>query len=113
MTTTTTIGFSLSHELFAHVVDCAGYGCKYWAYQGRVSDESYSIWPDDEKQPITISKDQMEAVLLKMATGKIDCGSLSREAASRAVFFHDGADIDATVADVIIQLCCFSEVVYG
>lgn len=122
---------SVSDESLDCILEMAGYGMAYWAVSATVDREArtYTVIPeehptDEEQTPIVIPFDKIIGAFWVIASPHIEVKFLSGAArgyALRAVAdgMEDGngdidaGHVDALLADEIIQVAAFGEVVYG
>lgn len=101
---------TLDEDDFLDLVDTAGYGIGYWAFSGAVDSKwnTYTVkyFDDGERKEVVISIWMIESAIEKILNGEVQCGYDIRK-------YIREDDIDAEVADVIIQVAAFGEVVYG
>ncbi len=98
---------------FEDIYDIACYGgIAYWCLAADINEDGdvahFTDMEDDNKE-YTVTKDKMEEVYGKILDGEYRMADYIRE------YFRSGdlGDIDSTAADVIVQICCFGEIVYG
>lgn len=122
---------TISKDSLDCILEMAGYGIGYWALRATVDQEArtYTIIPDEhptdeERTPIVVPFDKIIGAFWVIADLNTEVKYLPgyvRGYALKAVAdgFEDGqGDIDAghvdsDLADAIIQVAAFGEVVYG
>jgi hypothetical protein len=116
-----TWALTVRHELDVEWMEClvemAGYGIGYWATkaeQGAADEHTYTVWWDDSG---THRKCLSYGALARAVQRILDpedgagLGSNARAAVAAAVL--DPGDIDADVADVVVQVAALGKIVYG
>lgn len=114
------LDFTLDAELFEDILDAAGYGIGYWAESGSielVSDDSeeliYRIKQQDGRE-FVITRDDMQATICKIVSdNELEVNRVLKNDLTLLCLGDEDPDIDAIAADVLIQLTCFGELVYG
>jgi hypothetical protein len=122
MTYTITTTATLDLEFFADVIDTAGDSIGYWASE-LMKDEttkSFLIKFDgsdfDDDSPLATGQflgtyQQITDAIQSIISGNSGCGNWIVEQARDAL--NGEPTMDADLADVIIQLAVFGEIVYG
>lgn len=119
------VRYVLDSEWMETLCEMAGYGIKYWAdrcYLTPIADKpgNHSVftveWRDVDTGPRRtrqLSYGLLARSVQRILTdpGAVQVGEHMLEAVQRAVF--DAGDIDADVADVVIQVAVFTKVIYG
>lgn len=112
MTQTVTLEFNLAQDDFEDIVDTAGYMIGYWANEGFLTGETYTLI-DGEFSTFEITKDQLELAMVNIVNGECDVSKSIQESVKNAITQNEFGEIDGECADVLIQLCCFDEIVYS
>ena len=99
----------LTREGFEELCELAGYGIGYWADNAQVEPDCYTVVEQEDGERFEIPRVRVEQVLSQLAAGQHDVRADIRAAAVSG----DLAEWDVEVADVLIQLAAFGEVVYG
>ncbi len=98
---------------FEDIVDAAGYGIHYWCDRAIVGEDYYKVH-DAEEDDINCANYTVTPRMIEETWGKILDGEYNMAPYIRDYFRSgDVGDIDATAGDVLIQICCFGEIVYG
>lgn len=111
------------------IIDAAGYGINYWCVRGHIDSEArtYTITVDPDlaehgQEPIVLEFDQIVQVGIQIADGYYQMSESIRDYFGEwhnALLADDeesqwaGGYIDSDAGDVLIQIACFGEVVYG
>ena len=121
MTYTITTTATLDLEFFADVIETAGDSIGYWAHKGNhdTKHENYTVNFDgsdfdDERLALgvkTISYQDITDAIQSIISGNAGCGNWIIEQARDAL--NGEPTLDGDLADVIIQLAVFGEIVYG
>ena len=112
MTQTVTLKFNLTQEDFEDIINAAGYSIGYWATEGFITGETYNLI-DAEFETFEITKDQVELAMANVVNGEYDVSKTIQESVTNAITQNEFGEIDGDCADVLIQLCCFDEIVYA
>jgi hypothetical protein len=103
----------LNQEDWECVIDMAGYGVGYWAHKcvPHDGDLSYRVewYEGNQLNSQIISLFALQKAWGKIIAGKIEVNSDIRNDLSSG----DVGDVDATAADVLIQVALFGEIIYG
>jgi hypothetical protein len=98
----------MTREDFECLCELAGYGIGYWADAAHLEPDCYTVMETEEGR-IDIPRVRVEQVLTELELGQYDVRSDLRKAAISG----DAGEWDSEVADVLIQLAAFGEVVYS
>ncbi len=105
--------FTLSQPDFDSIVDTAGYAIGYWASSAVVDDTgSYSVTDSDDRKTYVVTRATVEQAALDLHL-KSPLNKYLQRAIELLVVEGDASDVDADVADVLIQQACFGQVIYG
>jgi len=109
---------AIDHDMVEQVVDTAGYSIGYWAHTAFVDSdaETYRITWDGDETPRGEGDYTLTYREIAVAIGKI-----ATMEAQVARFIYDGLhqwlngndSMDGDLADVIIQIALFDEIIYG
>jgi hypothetical protein len=110
----------LQAELLSDLIDAAGYGIGYWAVEAHQDDQAqtYTITLDEDaaeeagKPQVVLTYAQLRTAIRKVAQGSLVAPSLTR-AANDFIFRPGQAEPDSDLADVVVQVAVFGEVVFG
>lgn len=104
-------------ERIENLIEMAGFGIGYWATDAEWDSDAqtYTIFEDDEdNNPIrhVLSYKNIEEAAEKIINGfsNLPNGGWAANAVYSA---WSADDVDAEAADIIIQVACFGEVIYG
>lgn len=108
---TLTIETSLSARDFEFLTEQAGFGIGYWASSAVEEPNKYTV--TSEEGEFVITPDKIREILEGILQGKY--GRTCQALWEVALDTLQGrfADPDPADADLIIQLACFGEIVYG
>jgi hypothetical protein len=111
------------------IIDTAGYGINYWCVRAVVDSDArtYTVTQDPElaepgDEPIVLEYDSIVKVAEHIANGHFEVGQHIRDYFVEwldALKADDedsqwaGGFIDSDAGDVLIQVACFAEIVYG
>jgi hypothetical protein len=98
----------ITREDFECLCEQAGYGIGYWADSATFSPDCYTVMETGEGR-IEIPRIRVEEVLTELEAGQYDV----RDDLRAAAISGDAGEWDSEVADVLIQLAAFGEVVYS
>jgi len=110
--TTSALAFRVEHDDFEDICDTAGYSIGYWAQQAQLRLSSYVVIDEDGGQH-KITPELLGRVMVEVAAGRYDLRDDIVKSAKGAVEDQEYGEIDTEVADVLIQIACFGEVVYA
>lgn len=112
-----TYALNVRHELDDEWMDCliemAGYGMGYWAHRAEESDpDRYTVWwlDDDTEKRKTVRRGALARAVQKILTQPMVNEHYHRQM-NAAVY--DAGEIDSDLADIVVQVALFGEVVYG
>jgi len=107
------LDYKISWDDFEGICDTAGYSIGYWAKSGHVNreDRVYMIIDEESVQHV-ITQQAAEEAVASIFARRVDCRRDIRRSIE-SVVFGDYSDIDADAADVICQIACFGEIIYG
>lgn len=111
-----TLNYSIPAQDIETLVEMAGYGIKYWAVDAEDTGTSFIVWYEDvEGDPSTIQKRTAtyEELAHKLADFAANGHGYVSEYARAYFRDMDAGEIDGELADVIVQLAIFGEVIYG
>lgn len=101
-----------AEELVINIIESGGYGIGYWARSAIIDDEAktYTVTEHEayatvDAQPFVLTHDMLLDALVKRAY--VDSYAFN------ALSEKDGGHIDSRVADEVIQMAAFGEVIYG
>lgn len=97
---------TITDEDIGDIIDTAGYGIGYWTRKAEIGDETYTITDDEGTIHELRNDDIVRGVKMYIENGNKPYN----------IIYENGIDtcnIDSVVADIIIQYCCFGEIVYG
>lgn len=114
-----TVKYEIPDEVIDVIIDMAGYGIAYWATSAARFPEArkYKVYVAEDDETFTVSYNELAEALVQVATR--DSGSYVDSYARQTLMeIQDGeefpgGDIDADLADVIVQLAIYGEVIYG
>lgn len=101
------------------LMDTAGYGIAYWATRAVVADDSYTVTDGEDGGTHVVTPLSALDALLAIAYGDpAPTGDYLRRMAVAAIEAEPGAsvdlgEVDADLADCIVQVAIFGELVYG
>ena len=112
--------YTMPIEAIENIIADAGMMIGYWATSAVVDSDkqTYTITEeeahDDEgARDFIITYTDIVEAMMKLASGEVAIRSDIREAIGEAFINYDESDLDGEVADVIIQVACFGDVIYG
>ena len=101
------------------IVTAAEVGCYYWALvkhynNTNLADVSFKVRDmGDPAEPwTTINNNAIASALCKLKEGKVKTGR-GQKFWAEAYRVMDAGNIDASDADVIVQVACYGEIVFG
>ena len=108
-----TLNYDIPQEDIDTLIDMAGYGINYWARTAEVDEHTYTVqWDDDLEQPrkAVVSHQSLADALVWVATNHFGyVGDYARDYFKE----EDAGNIDGDLADVVVQIAIFGEVIYG
>lgn len=118
----------LTDQNITDCMDAAGYGIGYWARRATLDAEAktYTVWPIEDPfderndgQPYVATYKQLSDAYYKLLSVEQEFvnreihGYFLHSYADRDVDGIEGGHIDATAADVWVQVALFGEVIFG
>ena len=97
---------NVTEEVIETVIELADYGISYWAYKAVAKDKTYTVFEEEGDKHVLTHEDIMQGVKMYIENGNKPYNILDGNEI-------DECQIDAEVADMIIQYACFGEIVYG
>lgn len=98
---------NVTEEDIENIIDMAGYGISYWCDKAVIKEDSYKVHDDEEDKWYTLSyEDILKGVGKYIENGNKPYDILDGNGGI------DAGMIDAEVADMIIQYCCFGQIIY-
>jgi hypothetical protein len=120
ITIKTLTDYTMPVEGIENIICDAGEFIGYWASEGRVDSalQTYTVTESDAhdsegSRDFTLTYTDIVRAMVKLATGVVKVRPDIREAIGEAFVNYDESDMDAEVADCIIQVACFGDVIYG
>ena len=113
---TINISYQMSDETFLNTIDAAGCGIAYWADRAMVRHGAYVITANDgegdlRKEYTLMPEDYSRAVCLVLSSDNFP--RYLKKVCMELVIDEGNADIDSSIADVLTQIACFGEIIYG
>jgi hypothetical protein len=111
------VRYALDDEWMDCLIEMAGYGMTYWAHEAWEDEDGASytvVWYDEGttvKNTKTVSRGALARAVQKILSRQTNLGSHACDAVMNAVL--DAGDIDADVADSVVQVALFGTAVYG
>ena len=111
---------TLDNEMFEDVIDCAGYGIGYWAHTATIDGVLYKITWDGEdfedSSPYATGKKTLTYSMIGEAIEKLHTHSIEIRGDLHTQlneWLMGEESMDSDLADVIIQIALFDDVIYG
>lgn len=111
---------TLDGEMFDDVIDCAGYGIGYWATSATVDGVLYTITWDGsdfaDDSPSATGKKTLTYSMIGEAIETLQSHKYSARADLHTQlneWLNGHECMDSDLADVIIQIALFGELIYG
>lgn len=112
--------YTLPVEGIENIICDAGMMIGYWATEAIVdgTNQTYTITEEEAhdgegSRSFTLTYTDIVRAMMKLATGEVAIRSDIREAINEAFINYEESDLDGEVADVIVQVACFGDVIYG
>lgn len=115
-TITAPVTFEIPREDIADMLDTAGYSISGWATQAAIREETYVVHTDaydDEMTVHTATYEQLAQALVRIGTSGEFEGYYVAQYAKDYLFTQDAGNIDGELADMVVQLALFGEIVFG
>lgn len=117
----TTVTFKVETDTIENVIDQAGYIIGYWASEGAYDriGKTYTVWEteahdtDETDRKFVLTYHDIVRALIKVANRQVKVNRSISDACADLLYGGEGDLFDADCADVIIQVACFGEIVYG
>ena len=102
-------------DMIEGAICTAGYVISYWASHAAWDDEleTYIVTEAEDEIVYVLTYKSIWAALKKIAGGKSGVNNEITGYAKSALKNMDGGDIDGDLADCMIQIAAFDELVYG
>lgn len=101
------VELNVTKEDIEVIIEMAGYGIGYWCSAARVGDDYYKVYEDEEDKWYKLShEDILKGIGMYIGNGNQPYNILDGEGGINT------GNVDAEVADMIIQYCCFGEIIY-
>ena len=95
------------------IIDMAGYGIAGWCSKAAAKESGYDVYEDDESKWHRLGYDDiLKGIQLYIENGNqpYNIMFIDDETGESCI---DSGQVDAEVADSIIQYACFGEIIYG
>ena len=95
------------------IIEMAGYGIGYWCSAAIEKDNGYDVYEDEEGKWHKLSyEDIIKGIELYTKNRNKPYNIIFMDEKTGLLYIETG-NIDAEVADMIIQYACFGEIIYG
>ena len=95
------------------IIEMAGYGISYWCGTAVIKENGYDVYDDEEDKWYKLNyEDILKGIELYIKNGNQPYNILFIDEDTGLLNIETG-NIDAEVADMIIQYACFGEIIYG
>lgn len=107
--------YTLSIEAIEDTIDTAGYGIGYWASSAVVDDkaQTYTVTDGETPETFVLTYQSIFEAVLKLSNGDVKIRKDIAQTCAIALLDYEEAEIDSEIADCIIQVACFGDVIYG
>lgn len=112
-TITAPVTFEIPREHITDMMDTAGYVIGYWATEGVVSMETYTVTLEEDGTKRTVGYEGLANALVRIGTSDEFEHYTISDYARRYLFEADAGYIDGELADCVLQVAVFGEIVYG
>lgn len=92
---------------------CEEIGVASVKVNGETRIQSLSVREEDEDLTIIVTASMVVEAIQKLLEGEVKVNNEIKSSIYKAVTENDAGYIDATAADVIVQVAAFNEIVYG
>lgn len=102
-------------QMIQDIIDTAGYSIGYWADEATVGENVYTVHDSEQDLTLTITHADIVEALTKIANHNVEL-NLHYSYCTQVNQWLDNTpegDIDGELADYIIQIAGFGEVVYS
>ena len=110
------VKLEISDDMIEVLIDMAGYGIGYWSDLGEIDDKARTYTVRDTEDVggrHTLTYEQLAEALVKVANRDVQVASYIVNYATNAIRDDDPGYIDSELADVVVQVAAFGEIVYG
>jgi hypothetical protein len=113
--TTVELSVHITDEMVEDIIDGAGYAIGYWASKAVFDSEAqtYEVTEDEDDHRYVITYEAIRTALVKLVKGEVSIRSDIRDAITLDMIDRDGCRMDGECYDVIIQVACLGDVIYG
>lgn len=111
-----TINHAVTDDDMATLVEMAGFGIAFWAYNAQWDDDTYTVWYEDiEGDPTTMTKRSASGQELADALAYIaqESNGYVGDYARSYLREGDAGHIDSELADAVVQQALFGRQIYG
>lgn len=111
--------YTIPDDVVKTIIEMAGYGIAYWADEAQYDDvkRTYKVLVSEDDEVFTITYQQIAEALVLVGTRETP-NYIDKYARDTLMEIQDGEEfpggyIDADLADVVVQLAIYGEVIYG
>ncbi|CAB4123833.1 hypothetical protein UFOVP46_103 [uncultured Caudovirales phage] len=116
MSYTITMKVPVVDDAIDDIIDGAGYSIGYWASNAEVDSkaQTYTVTDSDSGKKYPLTYADIARAIQTVADGKAGIRQDIQDAITLDILDYENAErMDSEAYDVLIQLACFNEVVYG
>jgi hypothetical protein len=106
----------VTHEMIEDIIEGAGYGIHYWATKAVVDEDAqtYTITDGEDGKVYVVHYSDITKAIQSLLDREVAIRSDIVDAIALDLMnYEDAHRMDSEVYDVIIQVACFGEVIYG
>ena len=114
------IDYDLTATDFSDIIDTAMMACSYWLADAEFYEphddgdpEAKLTVKSEDGEIAEVNQAKIEEAINKVLSGKLDVSPSICNDIRSAIVEDDYGYIDSYAADVLLQVACFGEVVYG
>ena len=102
---------NVTEEDIECIIEMAGYGIDYWCSEAVERKDGYDVYDDEEEKWYYLDyEDILEGIKMYIENGNHPYNIVNND--DLLGYSIASENIDAEVADMIIQYCCFGQIMY-
>ena len=103
---------NITEEDIECIIEMAGYGIGYWCSEAAEREDGYDVYDvEEEKWYYLDYEDILEGIKMYIENGNHPYSIVNNDDLLGCSIASE--NIDAEVADMIIQYCCFGQIIYA
>lgn len=109
------LSVNINDEVIDDIIEGAGYEIGYWASKAVYDSEAqtYEVTEEEDEKRYFLTYPIIAKAITSLVKGDITISPSIREAITLDLVSKEGCHMDGECYDVIIQVACFGDVIYG